>query len=220
MPLIMYSGGVHGENARLDDELMRLIGRSGCITFIPSDSDRSPPYFAQLKRDKARHGIKRWQYFPVDRPFTHAALREAMRSEAIHLSGGNTYYFLKHLRRSGMIPELRSYVRGGGVLCGMSAGSILMTPSILMAGLVSGERDENIVALKNLKALNLVNFEVYPHYKASPISVRTLKRHTRRSPTPVYAFPDGSGIIVQENILSFVGTVSCFRQGSLFTVVS
>ena len=85
-----------------------------------------------------------------------------LASDVIYLSGGNTYYFLHHLRRSGPIPVLREFVARGGVLAGLSAGAILMTPHIGLAGYPSFDRDENDVGLRNEASLALVDFALPP----------------------------------------------------------
>ena len=38
-------------------------------------------------------------------------LEEVLKSDVIHLGGGNTYYFLKHLRKSKMLGVLKKYVK-------------------------------------------------------------------------------------------------------------
>ena len=55
---------------------------------------------------------------------------------------------------------------GGKTYVGVSAGSILATPTIEVAGW-KGLDDPNVVELENLRALNLVNFHIFPHYHTS-----------------------------------------------------
>jgi dipeptidase E len=217
MKLLFYSGGQHGQNDTLDAELASMVGRGARITYIPSLYVKGGgEWFENFKRDKSRFGLRKHLFFPVDRPFTKRELVSALSSDALFLSGGNTFYFLKHLRRSGLLATLPSYVKKGGVLFGLSAGSIIMTPSIALSGVVPGESDENEVGLKNLRGLALVNFEVYPHYSKSKVSVRALSRYTKSGSRQVYAFPDGSGIVINGAITSFHGDVACFRKGETF----
>lgn len=219
MKLLFYSGGQKRQNDTLDAELVRMIGRRARITYVPSIYLKDGgEWFEKFKKNKSRFGLSKHLFFPVDRPFTKPELRSALESEALYLSGGNTFYFLKNLRRSGLLPELHGYVKKGGVLFGVSAGSIIMTPTIALSGLVPGEADENEVGLRNLKGLGLVNFEVYPHYSQSRASVRALRQYTKPLSKRVYAFPDGSGVVVNGSITSFHGDVKCFRKGEEFAV--
>ena len=57
-------------------------------------------------------------------------LSELLKSDLIFLGGGNTFYFLKHLKSTGLIDELKTFAANGGVLCGLSAGAIIMTPHV------------------------------------------------------------------------------------------
>ncbi|WP_199621429.1 Type 1 glutamine amidotransferase-like domain-containing protein [Paenibacillus alkalitolerans] len=81
--------------------------------------------------------------------------------DAIHLSGGNTFYFLSLLKKRNTMEMLRAYVNKGGILIGVSAGSILMTKTIGFAGYgVDGDR--NVV---------YVDFEFLPHWDGSEETV-------------------------------------------------
>ena len=218
MKLIFYSGGTGEQNLSLDLELLQMIGRKARITYIPTNSAGSKLWFPIFKREKAVIGLKRHLFFGVDRPFTRRELADALSSEAIFLSGGNTYYSLYHLKRSGMLSRLRTYLKQGGVLTGLSAGSIIMTPGIETAGLVPGESDDNEIGLKDWTGLGLVDFDVYPHFARSAASIRCLKRFSKKANRTVYAFPDGSGITIRDNIISFHGEITCFRQGAKFRI--
>ena len=218
MNLLFYSGGPWNQNQLLNDELISMIGRKGRITFIPASFEIGESWFPGFKQETKECGIKRHLLFPVDKPFKQEQLQDALSSEAVFLSGGNTFYFLHHLRRTGMLNELRQYAANGGVLFGLSAGSIIMTPRIDLAGLVPGESDDNDVGLKKLEALSLVNFQVYPHYRESKASIRRLTKHTQKLKHPVYAFPDGSGISIRGETISFHGRVTCFQGGRRFVI--
>ena len=140
-------------------------------------------------------------------------MSEALKSEIIRLSGGNTYYFLKHLRKTGLLKHLKEFVKRGGVLTGLSAGGILMTPIISAAGYPEFDKDDNDEKVRNLRGLNLVKFEFFPHYKNSPRYDKDLIRESKRVDYPIYAIPDGSGVVVTENKLKFIGKSYCFFKG-------
>ena len=168
MKLVFYGGGEKGDSPELDRIAYRMTGkRRPSMTYIPSSHYWAEEDFRDFIKYYNKQGIEKFVLFPVDIPFDGSLLRLALRSDVIHLSGGNTYYFLRNLRRSGMLGRLKKFVREGGVLTGLSAGGILMTPSIDSAGYPSFEQDVNEDNIKNLNSLNLVKFEFYPHYKNS-----------------------------------------------------
>ena len=96
---------------------------------------------------------------------------------------------------------------------GMSAGAILMTPNIESAGFPSFDRDENEERITNLKALNLVPFQFFPHYVNSRRYDRVFLSRSRRSSHPLYGCRGDSGIIVDGGKLSFVGRCYGFYRG-------
>lgn len=219
MKLVFYSGGHDYENIALDEKLIGLVGHSNPrIAYIPSCSYLCDDDFQDFIKQYERFGIHNIIFFPIDAPYTDVLKSEVFKSDIIHLSGGNTYYFLKHLRKSGMVKELKTFVKNGGILTGLSAGAIIMTKSIETAGFPSFDRDDNDENLRNLKAMNLVDFEFFPHYRNSKRYDQELLNYTKTIDIPMYACPDGSGIIVKKDELSFVGKAFCFYKGKKFIV--
>lgn len=219
MKLVLYSGGVEKENAPLDRAFIELLHKKNpVVTFIPSSSYLSEQEFRAFVRHYSKYKITRFIHFPVDVPFDRIIFQEVMRSDAIHLAGGNTFYFLNSLRKAKLITELRRFVQQGGVLTGLSAGAILMTENIEMAAYPEFDRDENTVNLKNLSALNLLNFSFFPHFKNSARYDAAFKSYSRNKKKVVYACPDGSGIVINGPEVRFLGPCYGFVNGMKFTI--
>lgn len=221
MKLVLYSGGDESENEHLDWaslELTNLHPSKVKIAYIPSCSFDSHGEFRNFAKQFSSFGVHRIFYFPIDVPFDNVLLREVLNCDIIHLSGGNTFYFLRQLRRQKIIGELKGFVRNGGVLTGLSAGAILMTPTIRTAGFPEFDRDENDENLKNLKAMNLCRFEFFPHYKKSRRYHECLLKESRYSEHPIYACPDGNGIVVNDTEIYFLGRSFAFFRGKSFTI--
>lgn len=214
MRLVFYGGGDEDENLSLNHALINLVHKSNpVITYIPAcsyDADIEFSYF--VKHFKKFH-VSRIINFPVDAPFSEILLGEVLKSDIIHLGGGNTFYFLKTLRDTGLLPKLKKYVMDGGILTGLSAGAIMMTPNIKTAGMPKFDCDENEENLTNLKSLNLVKFEFFPHYRNSKRYEEELIKYSRKIKHPLYACPDGSGILINDDKISFIGKSFCFYQG-------
>ncbi len=214
MKLAFYSGGDEYENHNLDIECLELIDSSDpTFTFIPSSSYDGENEFREFVKQYKFFGVNRFIYFPIDVPQDKVLLSEVFSSDFIHLGGGNTYHFLKCLRQRSLIPFLTEFALGGGVLCGLSAGAILMTPNISTAGYPHFDRDENEDGIKNFKGMNLVKFEFFPHYRNSPRYDKELIKESKKASLPIFAVPDGSGILKEEDKLTLVGKVWCFHKG-------
>jgi len=212
--LVFHGGGHPEDNTSLNLEAIRMCGsKDPVVAFIPACSIDAEGEFLEFARGFQDLGVGRFLYFPVDIPFDQTMLQQVLQSDIIHLSGGNTYYFLRSLRRARLLPRLREFVKRGGVLTGLSAGGILMTPDIRSAGYPVFDCDENDEGLRDLRAMKLVNFEYFPHYRNSKRYELELLKQSRKVSYPIYAVPDGNGIVVDGNQLAFHGKIFCFHKG-------
>lgn len=219
MKLVLYSGGDEKENRQLDKAFIDLLGKKNpVVTFIPSSSYLSEEEFRLYVRHYSKFKISRFIHFPIDVPFDKIMFQEVMRSDAIHLGGGNTFYFLNSLRKAKLLPQLRTFVEKGGVLTGLSAGAIMMTENIEMAGYPDFDRDDNIVGLKNLTALGLLDFAFFPHFKNSPRYDVAFKKYSKLKNKVIYACPDGAGIVVNDGELRFIGKTFAYSEGHKFPI--
>ncbi len=83
------------------------------------------------------------------------AIQEA---RCIITGGGNTFYLLKLLQNKKLMQILASRVKNGTPYIGWSAGSNLACPTIRTTN------DMPIVQPKNFDALNLIPFQINPHF--------------------------------------------------------
>ncbi len=220
MKLVFYSGGQSSKNKKLHECLADLVNRKKgkSLTYIPFCSDGAASFYQRAIRRYRPYGFSRFHYLAVDEPFSPNDLKRALDSDAIYLAGGNTYYFLKHLRKAGLISKLRNYARGGGVLAGLSAGGLILTPNIELAGYPAWNADENEVELNDLLALGLVKFEFFPHFDRSPRLRRALLRYSRKSPNPILTAHDGGGIIVNGKFTTLLGSVNMIADGEIHRI--
>ncbi len=218
MKLIFLSDSVSSKNQELDTAMLALAGKNLQITYIPSDSYDSDVYFRDFVYHYRRLGVTKFVHFPVDIPTDPILAEEALHSDIVYLDGGNTYYFLNHLRRGGWLGKLRRYVKNGGILAGSSAGAIIMTANIQTAAVPRFTADENTVGIINLSGLNLTSFLFVPHYVKSVRFIDALQRYSKGIASPVLSCKDGDGIIVNNTSIHFVGTVYCFHRGHCFII--
>ena len=214
MKLVFYGGGDSNDNIQVDKSLIKMVDKeSPLFTFIPSCSIDADIEFLDFVKQYKKFKVKRFLTFPLDTITDDVLLEQVFKSDVIHLGGGNTYYFLKTLRKRKLMSEFKKFVKRGGILTGLSAGAILMTPQIDTASFPEFDKDDNDCNIRNFKSLNLVDFEFFPHYKNSKRYDMELIKHSKTTASPVYACYDGSGIIVNSGELQFVGKVYVFING-------
>lgn len=213
--LVLYSGGSQAENLSLSRQVALLLEEKNepLITFIPSYGGDARADFRAFKKTFAGTNCRRFQCIAVDKPLSRQEAKALFSGDAIFLGGGNTYYFLHHLRARRLLPRLRAFARRGGILMGLSAGSILLTPSIGTAAVPTQDADDNDIGIRRLGALDLVPFEFSPHYEPSGEVDSELKAYSSKLSYPVYAAQDGAGLVVKNGKISFVGRVSKFHRG-------
>ncbi len=226
---VLYSGGQDRRNALIHGTLLELAMRRRRaprgdvrMTYMPYTAEGALPFFRRFERRYRSFGATAFGLVAADDPAMRsdrAAWRDAVRtiraSAVVYLAGGNTFHFLAHLRRSGLFEELRRFAARGGVMAGLSAGALILTPHIGLAGYPPFDRDPDDVGLgpRGMRGLGLVPFEFFPHYRRSARYRDALLAYSETARGPVYACPDGSGIVVEGDRFTAHGEVLLFHRG-------
>ncbi|MFH1315847.1 MAG: Type 1 glutamine amidotransferase-like domain-containing protein [Candidatus Uhrbacteria bacterium] len=217
--LVLHSDQVSGKT-QVDEAFLKFFGDSKPkIAYIPSQSDLTRKYFNQKVEWYKQFDITDLLYFDIDQEYNEEKISELLSCDAIFLSGGNTYYFLNSLKNRNFIPILKNFVEKGGVLIGVSAGSIIMSKTISVTSIdddIGG--DQNTVGIKDFSALGFNDFEFFPHFDINNIEIaRRLKEYSKKSKSVIYACKDGDGIIVEDNNMQFFGDVLKIENGEITT---
>ncbi|GGA24071.1 Type 1 glutamine amidotransferase-like domain-containing protein [Paenibacillus physcomitrellae] len=211
--LVMFSDLIEDRNVELHRRLLELLGnKNPSIGYIPSSSDLERRFFSHTAEYYRGIGIHKLDYIDLDLEFHEETFSDLFAYDAIHLSGGNTFYFLELLKRRGILNALRKYAANGGILIGVSAGSILMTPTIGLAGF-GEEADLSRNRTEDLQALGLVSFEFLPHWDGTEEAVDAANKYARERKVPVYMVQDGGGVVVDQQRIEQFGEVRIVTGG-------
>jgi dipeptidase E len=167
------------------------------LAFVPTASD---PYEERpwLDSDRAKLTELGFQMEDFDlKNKTEDEVRKKLSEfDIVFVAGGNTFYLLDEVKKSGFDKVIKEFIRAGKIYIGSSAGSYILCPTIEASGWKKSGR--NIVNLTDLSALNLVDFIVVAHYtdewkKAVENGKKTTKYNVIALTDDQFIVSDGEG---------------------------
>lgn len=203
--LLISSSNVHGYGYldHPEPQIRRILDGRKRVTFLPFAAHDHLAYLAKIRERLGRMGFD--------------VVERIEGGEAIFAGGGNTFRLLKTLYDRGLIDAIRDRVRNGLPYIGSSAGTNITAPTIKTTN------DMPIVQPPSFEALNLVPFQINPHY-IDPDAASTHQGETREqrllefleeNETPVIGLREGSMLWVEDGTTSLLGekTARLFRRG-------
>ncbi|WP_242927324.1 dipeptidase PepE [Pontibacter vulgaris] len=215
--LLISTSTTHGTGylEHAEEEVKALLKGKSSILFIPyarPGSISHSEYTAIVREAFAKWGIAVTGVHEAKDPVV--AVNEA---EAVFIGGGNTFLLLKNLYANKLIQPLRDRVEKGMPYMGTSAGSNVAGKTI------GTTNDMPIVFPKSFDALQLVPFNLNPHY-LDPIEGSTHMGETRETrileflnhnTQPVVGLREGSMLRITGDKIELKGplTARIFLQG-------
>jgi len=102
------------------------------------------------------------------------------KNDFIYISGGNTFFLLQELKRSGAGNIITEQVNAGKVYIGESAGAMVAAPNIEYAGAMDSVK--KAPNLENFDGLGLTDFYTVPHHTNAPFKKAVEKIKNQYSP--------------------------------------
>lgn len=153
--------------AKLFAEFSNVDLQGKTVTFIPTAAIHETVNFYVKSGKKALEKLG----LTIDELDVSTATQEAIENKLkvndyIYISGGNTFFLLQELRKSGADKIITEQINSGKLYIGESAGSIILAPSIEYVK----DMDDSDKApdLLDYKALNLLDFYPLPHHTNFP----------------------------------------------------
>jgi len=215
MQLLLISNSTLFGSGYLDHaeaEIRDFLGELKRVLFVPFALHDRDAYAATAKARFAKMGY--------DLSSVHEA-KDALRSiedtDAIFIGGGNTFRLLKNLYDFKLIEPIRRRVAAGLPYIGSSAGSNVAAPTIKTTN------DMPIVQPPSFDALNLVWFQINPHYldadqnstHMGETREQRLLQYLEENDTPVAALREGAMLRIENGVTLLKGSSGAriFRRG-------
>ncbi|MDQ8952572.1 Type 1 glutamine amidotransferase-like domain-containing protein [Acinetobacter rudis] len=147
-----------------------LVGKT--VTFIPTASKPESITF-YVENDKQAFeqlGIK-VEILDIDEADQKTIEATLNRNDFIFVSGGNTFYLLQELKRSGADQIILQLIEQGKLYIGSSAGSIILAPDLEYIKLMDDV--SKAPDLANSKGLGIIPFSILPHFADEPFTAIT-----------------------------------------------
>ena len=127
--------------------------------------------------------------------------------DAIFVGGGNAFRLLGALHEYGLVDLIRERARGGTPYIGTSAGTVIAGPTLRTTN------DMPIAEPRSFAALDLVPFQINPHYPADELlgghlgetRDRRVAEFLEDNDVPVLGLQGGSWLTVEESVASVGG---------------
>lgn len=161
---------------------------------MPSHFPDCRPQYLQSWKDISKENNAKFNLINNSKENDIKEQEKVLNSNILILTGGNTFQFLHNLRKSGLDKTIKEFVKKDEfIIAAFSAGAIVLTPTIGVAGL-EPDYDENKVGIKDLTGLNIIDFEIYPHY--SEIYEQSLEKYRGMMGNVVREIRDGDNIVI------------------------
>lgn len=210
MKLLLTSNGLCNDS--ISNAFFELVGKDPgdtIVTFIPTASNVvniTKTWFVNDLTNITKHNIKKLNIADISAIPEKIWLPQFEEADVLFFSGGNSTHLMYHLQESGlqkMLPDLLKTK----VYTGISAGSIVATPSLALSSDNRKEEYKELFRLSMEEALGLVNFHVRPHLNSEyfpDVRKDVVAERAKIVPEPVYAIDDETAIKVDGDKIEII----------------
>lgn len=121
--------------------------------------------------------------------------------DVIYVCGGNTFKLMKFAKNADFKKDIEALLQRGGAYIGVSAGSLIVGPSIKLASEV--HPDINEVDLTDFEGFNILDITVFPHYLEE--FEEEIKLFEKRNKTTIMRLTNVQAILIEEGKETLVG---------------
>ena len=141
---------------------------------------------------------------------------ELFKTDIVYIAGGNTFYLLHQMRVTGFDVMLESFVSGGGLYVGASAGALIVGPDIGLINVL--DEPEKVPELQSTKGFGWVDVVPIPHCNMVERTAIIEQIKERNNDTlKIVTLTDDEGLIVENGTWQVVDSPRSEREREWFT---
>ncbi|MHB1316480.1 MAG: Type 1 glutamine amidotransferase-like domain-containing protein [Minisyncoccota bacterium] len=158
--ILLTSTGLYSPNVyNIFQEIRETKGFKKVVIITTASSEKEGNKYIQSAASELRSaGIETVDFYD----FENDESKDLSPYDVIYVGGGNTFKLLKFAKEMEFDKAIDSLLKRGGVYVGVSAGSLIVGPSIQIANEV--HPDKNEVGMTDFTGFNIVDLIIFPHY--------------------------------------------------------
>lgn len=199
MKILLTSGGI--TNGSISKALLDLVGKEfkeTSLVFIPTAANVEKGDKGWLINDLInlkKQNFKQIEIADISALNENQWLPRLNEADVIFFEGGNTYYLMEWINKSGMAKVLPELLKTK-VYVGLSAGSMVTNPDLALK-LSQVLYEEDLDKTEDMSGLNFVNFYFLPHLNSEyfpKVKEEYIKEAIVGMDKKVYAMDDNSAL--------------------------
>lgn len=202
--LFLSSAGLQPD---YQEDFLKLLGKSpaqATVAFIATAADPEPDKtFVQWSIDQISETGMKMTAIDLKSETPGSIYDKLKNTDVIWINGGNTYYLLDQIRKSGFDQIIGRLLEEGKIYFGVSAGTVLAGLDIEAAGWKPGG-DEDVIGLSDYSGLKLVDFNLTTHYR--PEQAEIIREQALSAGRPIIVLNDHQAVIVNNGQWEIAGT--------------
>lgn len=166
----------------IDEDLSNLKATIITTASLKKQNNR---FAMKAKEDLLEYGFNKVDFNDIE--FVKPELLE--KYKVIYINGGNPFYLLYHMKKSGADLILKDIAKQNTVIVGVSAGAIILGPNIEVVNYFTPQI--NTVDMQDFTAIGLTDKAIFPHYDREDL------------------FPNNSGRSIEDRLKVFENINKC-----------
>ena len=198
--IVLTSTGLSAEPVRqgVEKYFSTLTYRSVAIVTTAADGKENNKYSKLAKSQFKDAGFDVIEFIDIEKN----RFADFSQYSVVYVCGGDTFKLLKYAREANFKEAIEKLLERGGIYIGVSAGAIILAPTIQIAASVDADQNDAGTDMTNFTGLSIIDFEIHPHY--IPDHDKELSSYQETTKNKVIKIANSEAIIISNSKQEFV----------------